>query len=89
MSEVITRTRQYMMELVGGQGNVMTHHKTIKDLEQYYSSISDNKDVKEFLKNITSDKEGYCFKTKNKFILYVTINLCFQYFAFIPMVWNR
>ncbi|XP_037050060.1 proline dehydrogenase 1, mitochondrial isoform X2 [Bradysia coprophila] len=58
MSEVITRTRQYMMELVGGQGNVMTHHKTIKDLEQYYSSISDNKDVKEFLKNITSDKEG-------------------------------
>lgn len=59
MSEVITRTRQYMMELVGGQGNVMTHHKTIKDLEQYYSSMGDNKDVKEFLKNITSDKEGY------------------------------
>ncbi|KAJ6634820.1 Proline dehydrogenase 1, mitochondrial [Pseudolycoriella hygida] len=58
MSEVITRTRQYMMELVGGQGNVMTHHKTIKDLEQYYSSMGDNKDVKEFLKNITSDKEG-------------------------------
>lgn len=58
MSEVITRTRQYMMELVGGQGNVMTHHKTIKDLEQYYSSMGDNKDVKDFLKNITSDKEG-------------------------------
>ena len=58
VSEVITRTRQYMMELVGGQGNVMTHHKTIKDLEQYYSSMGDNKDVKEFLKNITSDKEG-------------------------------
>lgn len=58
MSEVIVRTRQYMMELVGGQGNVMTHHKTIKDLEQYYSSMGDNKDVKEFLKNITSDKEG-------------------------------
>lgn len=58
MSEVITRTRQYMMELVGGQGNVMTHHKTIKDLEQYYSSMGDNNDVKQFLKNITSDKEG-------------------------------
>lgn len=66
MSEVITRTRQYMMELVGGQGNVMTHHKTIKDLEQYYSSMGDNKDVKEFLKNVTSDKEGYGLpKTKS------------------------
>jgi len=46
------------MELAGGQGNVLTHHKTIKDLEQYYSSMGDNKDVKDFLKNITSDKEG-------------------------------
>lgn len=58
LSEVILRTRQYMMDMVGGKGNVMSHHKTIKDLEQYYSSVSDNKDVKEFLKNITSDKEG-------------------------------
>lgn len=39
-------------------GNVMSHHKTIKDLEQYYSKVGDNKDVKNFLKNITSDKEG-------------------------------
>lgn len=51
-------TRQYMMDMVGGHGNVMSHHKTIKDLEQYYSTISDNKDVKAFLKNVTSDKEG-------------------------------
>lgn len=36
----------------------MSHHKTIKDLEQYYSKVGDNKDVKNFLKNITSDKEG-------------------------------
>lgn len=58
ISEVITRTRQYMMEMVGGEGNVMTHHKTIKDLEKYYSTMGDNKDVQDFLKNITSDKEG-------------------------------
>lgn len=36
----------------------MSHHKTIKDLEQYYRNVGDNKDVKNFLKNITSDKEG-------------------------------
>ncbi|XP_031635646.1 proline dehydrogenase 1, mitochondrial isoform X2 [Contarinia nasturtii] len=58
LSEVIMQTRQYMMDMVGGHGNVMSHHKTIKDLEQYYSKVGDNKDVKNFLKNITSDKEG-------------------------------
>lgn len=53
-------TRQYMMEMVGGHGNVMSHHKTIKDLEQYYKgAMGDNKEVQEFLKNVTSDKEGY------------------------------
>lgn len=57
-SEVIMRTRQYMMDLAGGTGNVLSHHKTIKDLEQYYTSLGDNKNVKEFLKNVTSDKDG-------------------------------
>ncbi|XP_017119426.1 proline dehydrogenase 1, mitochondrial isoform X1 [Drosophila elegans] len=58
LSEVIMRTRKYMEDMVGGQGNVLTHHKTIKDLEKYYASLGDNKDVKEFLNNVTSDKEG-------------------------------
>ncbi|XP_034490099.1 proline dehydrogenase 1, mitochondrial isoform X1 [Drosophila innubila] len=58
LSEVIMRTRKYMEALVGGQGNVLTHHKTIKDLEQYYACVGDNKDVQAFLKNVTSDKEG-------------------------------
>ncbi|XP_067638840.1 proline dehydrogenase 1, mitochondrial isoform X1 [Eurosta solidaginis] len=58
VSEVIMRTRKYMEDLVGGQGNVLTHHKTINDLEKYYSSLGDNKNVKDFLKNVTSDKEG-------------------------------
>lgn len=55
------RTRQYMDEMVGGTGNVLTHHKTIEDLEKYYGSYGDKKDVKDFLKNVTSDKEGYVF----------------------------
>lgn len=54
------QTRQYMLELCGGTGNVLTHHKTIKDLEQYYSGMgmADNKEVKEFLRNVTTDKDG-------------------------------
>lgn len=58
LSEVIMETRAYMKDMVGGHGNVMSHHKTIKDLEQYYRSMGDNKDVEKFLKNVTSDKEG-------------------------------
>ncbi|CAO1383907.1 unnamed protein product [Diamesa hyperborea] len=58
ISEVITRTRQYMMDIAGGTGNVLTHHKTINDLEHYFSGMGDNKDVKEFLKSVTTDKEG-------------------------------
>ncbi|XP_017470024.1 PREDICTED: proline dehydrogenase 1, mitochondrial isoform X1 [Rhagoletis zephyria] len=58
VSEVIMRTRKYMEDLVGGQGNVLSHHKTINDLEKYYSSLGDNKNVQDFLKNVTSDKEG-------------------------------
>lgn len=58
LSEVIMRARKYMEDLVGGQGNVLTHHKTIEDLEKYYASLGDNKNVKEFLKNVTSDKDG-------------------------------
>ncbi|XP_075156763.1 proline dehydrogenase slgA isoform X2 [Haematobia irritans] len=58
LSEVIMRTRKYMEDMVGGQGNVLTYKKTIKDLEKYYESLGDNKNVKEFLKNVTSDKDG-------------------------------
>lgn len=59
LSEVIMRTRQYMMDIAGGTGNVLTHHKTIKDLEKYFGHMGDNKDYKDFLKKITSDKDGY------------------------------
>lgn len=58
ISEVIQKTRHYMMDIAGGTGNVLTHHKTIKDLEHYFGGIGDNKDVKEFLKRMTTDKEG-------------------------------
>ncbi|CRL01955.1 CLUMA_CG015342, isoform A [Clunio marinus] len=58
ISEVIQKTRQYMMDIAGGTGNVLTHHKTIKDLEKYFGTMGDNKDVKEFLKKVTTDKEG-------------------------------
>lgn len=59
MSDVISKARSYMMEIAGGTGNVLTHHKTIKDLEKYYGSMSDNKDVKAFLQKVTTDKEGW------------------------------
>lgn len=57
-SEVIMQARHYMMELAGATGNVLSHHKTIQDLERYLSNVADKKEVKEFLKKVTSDSDG-------------------------------
>ncbi|KAJ3651144.1 hypothetical protein Zmor_017200 [Zophobas morio] len=58
LSEVIMRARKYMTEIVGGEGNVLSHHMTIQDLEQKLSKIKDQESVKKFLTQITADKQG-------------------------------
>ncbi|GBP17691.1 Proline dehydrogenase 1, mitochondrial [Eumeta japonica] len=58
LSEVIMRARNYMQQIAGGMGNVMTHHKTIEDLQRYFGSHSNKPEVQEFMKRITTDKEG-------------------------------
>lgn len=87
LSEVIARARKYMEDVVGGHGNVLTHHKTIKDLEKYYASLGmDNKEVSKFLENVTSDTEGYVYvgQLYESFIylycwnLFVVFCICFH-----------
>ncbi|XP_055612273.1 proline dehydrogenase 1, mitochondrial isoform X1 [Uranotaenia lowii] len=58
LSEVIMKARSYMRELAGTHGNVLTHHKTIQDLERYLENVTDKKEVKKFLEKVTSDKDG-------------------------------
>ncbi|XP_047999077.1 proline dehydrogenase 1, mitochondrial isoform X1 [Leguminivora glycinivorella] len=58
LSEVIMRARSYMHQMVGGTGNVLTHHKTIEDLQRYFGDHSSKPEVQEFMKQITSDKQG-------------------------------
>uniref|UniRef100_A0A336MZD8 Proline dehydrogenase n=1 Tax=Culicoides sonorensis TaxID=179676 RepID=A0A336MZD8_CULSO len=58
LSEVIMRTRQYMNDIAGGTGNVLTHHKTIQDLEKYFGGVAETKNVKEFLQKVIADKQG-------------------------------
>lgn len=58
LSEVIMQARSYMNELAGDTGNVLTHHKTIQDLERYLSKVADKNEVKKFLEKVTSDKDG-------------------------------
>ncbi|CAH0713999.1 unnamed protein product, partial [Brenthis ino] len=58
LSEVIMRARSYMQQIAGGTGNVLTHHKTIEDLQRYLGDLSSKPEVQEFMKKITSDKEG-------------------------------
>lgn len=58
LSDVIMQARDYMKELAGDTGNVLTHHKTIQDLERYLSKVTDKNEVKKFLDKVTSDEDG-------------------------------
>ncbi|XP_012552471.1 proline dehydrogenase 1, mitochondrial isoform X2 [Bombyx mandarina] len=58
LSEVIMRARNYMQQIAGGTGNVLTHHKTIEDFQRYFGDHSTKPEVQQFMKKITSDKEG-------------------------------
>nr|CAH7756082.1 unnamed protein product [Callosobruchus chinensis] len=58
LSEVIMRARQYMTEIVGGEGNVLSHHISPEDLEKKFEKISDKESLRKFLKQVTYDKHG-------------------------------
>ncbi|KAJ4448968.1 hypothetical protein ANN_00360 [Periplaneta americana] len=59
LSEVIMRTRKYMTEVLGGEGNVLTHHVHVEDLEKKFLQAGlEEETVKKFLKQLTYDKEG-------------------------------
>lgn len=60
ISEVIMKAREYIDSMAGGNHkNVLLHHKTIEEMERYYKDkVGEQQDVKEFLKQVTSDKEG-------------------------------
>ncbi|XP_023030410.2 proline dehydrogenase slgA isoform X1 [Leptinotarsa decemlineata] len=58
LSEVIMRARQYMTEIVGGEGNVLSHHLKHEDLEAKFEKIQDKESLRKFLKQVTYDKQG-------------------------------
>ncbi|XP_049878901.1 proline dehydrogenase 1, mitochondrial isoform X2 [Pectinophora gossypiella] len=58
LSEVIMRARNYMQQVGGGTGNVLTHHKTIEDFQRYFGEHKNKPEVQEFMKQITSDNRG-------------------------------
>ncbi|XP_043510097.1 proline dehydrogenase 1, mitochondrial [Frieseomelitta varia] len=60
LSEVIMRARQYMSDVVGGEGAVLTHHAKPDDFMKKFeeAQIKDEAPVKKFLQKIQSDKEG-------------------------------
>lgn len=53
------RTRQYMTEIVGGEGNVLSHHTKPEELESKFEKIQDKESLRKFLTQVTYDKEGY------------------------------
>ncbi|XP_014488822.1 PREDICTED: proline dehydrogenase 1, mitochondrial-like [Dinoponera quadriceps] len=59
LSEVIMRARQYMTEVVGGEGAVLAHHLKPDDFTKKFEEahIKDAAPVQKFLQKIQSDKE--------------------------------
>ncbi|XP_043268422.1 proline dehydrogenase 1, mitochondrial isoform X2 [Venturia canescens] len=60
LSEVIMRARQYMSDVVGGEGAVLAHHAKPDDFKKKFEEahITDAAPVQKFLDKIQSDKEG-------------------------------
>ncbi|PNF37001.1 Proline dehydrogenase 1, mitochondrial [Cryptotermes secundus] len=59
LSEVIMRTRKYMTEVLGGEGNVLMHHVHVEELEKKFLQAGlEEETVKKFLKQLTYDEEG-------------------------------
>lgn len=61
LSEVIMRARQYMSDVVGGEGAVLAHHAKPDDFMKKFEEahIKDAAPVQKFLQKMQSDKEGY------------------------------
>lgn len=55
------RARQYMSDVVGGEGAVLAHHAKPDDFKKKFEEahITDEVPVQKFLDKIQSDKEGY------------------------------
>ncbi|KOB75580.1 Sluggish A, isoform A, partial [Operophtera brumata] len=49
LSEVIMRARNYMQQIGGGNGNVLTHHKTIEDFQRYFGDHSSKPEVQDIV----------------------------------------
>lgn len=55
------RARQYMTDVVGGEGAVLAHHTSPEVLKKKFEDahITDEVPVQKFLDKIQSDNEGY------------------------------
>lgn len=80
LSEVIMRARQYMSEVVGGEGAVLTHHAKKGDFKKKFeeAQIKDEAPVQKFLDKIQSDDAGYgnvcnILFLQNSTLLYVVL----------------
>lgn len=74
------RARQYMTEVVGGEGAVLAHHAKPVDFMKKFEEahIKDEAPVQKFLQKIQSDKEGYAETnsvTRVSFSLFFSLSL--------------
>lgn len=58
------RARQYMSDVIGGEGAVLAQHAKPDDFRKKFEEahIKNEESVQKFLQKIQADKEGYVYK---------------------------
>lgn len=81
------RARQYMSDVVGGEGAVLAHHAKPDDFRKKFEEahIRDAAPVKKFLDKIQSDKEGYVDFSLSKRVLELMTGVSNENFYWIAL----
>lgn len=63
------RARQYMTDVIGGEGAVLAHHAKPADIKKKFEEahIKNEVPVQKFLEKMQADKEGYVIRYLTKF----------------------
>lgn len=74
------RARQYVSDVVGGEGAVLAHHAKPEIFERKFKEahIRECVPVQKFLEKIQSDKEGYVSRAKITHTFYVAFRAKFS-----------
>lgn len=90
LSEVIMRARQYMSDVIGGEGAILAQHVKPDDFRKKFEEahMKDEASVQKFLQKIQADKEGYARKLQLRSLNWVLIFTQINKIVFVHAAWS-